>query len=112
MGPIEPIKPIDIALMILIAGVQPRTVTVDPALKRCPACGLHQASLKRVDHYFSVFFIPLLRVKKGEEALVCDRCDRAVAPSSRSGVPPDICSQCGRALDESFKFCPHCGRKQ
>lgn len=40
----------------------------------CPSCGLPSAKLKRLDHYLSLFFIPIIPVKKGERFIECDRC--------------------------------------
>ncbi len=64
--------------MFLIAGVQPKTRRVDGNPQRCPACGLTQAFATRVDHYLSLFFIPLIRVKQGEPFLLCEACQRPV----------------------------------
>jgi hypothetical protein len=49
--------------MIFIAGVSPKIKVLDQNPRRCPVCGLHQAYNKRMDHYLSLFFIPILRVK-------------------------------------------------
>ena len=106
--------------MILIAGVQPKTTAVDPNPRRCPSCGLHQAYLRRVDHYFSLFFIPVLRVRKGEEILVCERCSgqanlgpkgEGTEPPGPTGAPA-LCRQCGGLLEKGFSYCPHCGQRQ
>ncbi len=67
-------------MFFLIGGVQPKTVTLDEAAGICSACGLAQARLKRVDHYVSLFFIPLFRVKKGDPVLICDRCKAISSP--------------------------------
>ena len=103
-------------MFFLIGGVQPKTVTLDETLRICPACGLAQAGLKRVDHYLSLFFIPLFRVKKGDPVLICDRCG---AISSRGGdfreaspeAHKDGCPQCGYPVDRNFHYCPSCGRR-
>ena len=100
--------------MIFIAGVQPKTTVVDRTPRLCPACGLVRARLQRVDHYFSVFFIPVLRVKKGAEFIYCDRCERPVSGMSTDGSagPTDTsktCAACGQPLEKSHRFCPHCG---
>jgi uncharacterized C2H2 Zn-finger protein len=68
--------------MIFIAGIFPKTKTLDQNPHRCPVCGLHPAYYKRMDHYFSLFFIPILRVKKGEPFIMCDRCERTVKNDS------------------------------
>ncbi|MBR9981485.1 MAG: hypothetical protein KFF50_10710 [Desulfatitalea sp.] len=36
-------------MSFVIAGVQPKTRTLDNAPRRCPRCGLHQAYTQRVD---------------------------------------------------------------
>jgi len=98
--------------MIFIAGVQPKTTVVDRTPRLCPACGLVRARLQRVDHYFSLFFIPVIRVKKGEEFLFCDRCNHPVAESSAGTIgqgKPDRCSACGNSLEKDHRFCPYCG---
>ena len=64
--------------MFLIAGVTPKIKVLDNSPMQCPVCGLHQAYYKRVDHYFNLFFIPILRVKKGAPFIMCERCERTV----------------------------------
>ncbi|BBO68541.1 hypothetical protein DSCA_24710 [Desulfosarcina alkanivorans] len=103
--------------MFLIAGVQPKTRRVDESPQRCPSCGLAQAYATRVDHYLSLFFIPLVRVKKGTPFLFCDRCGRPVddvRPPARE-VPPSgaetVCVACNKAFDSSYSYCPHCGQR-
>ena len=103
--------------MFFIAGVQPKTKRLDEKPRRCPACGLVQAYATRVDHYLSLFFIPLIPVKKGEPFLLCERCQR---PVETAGPPPaerppagteTVCVACKRTFDASFKYCPHCGQR-
>jgi RNA polymerase subunit RPABC4/transcription elongation factor Spt4 len=91
--------------MIFIGGIQPKTVTVDDTPRICPACGLAQARLKRVDHYLSLFFIPVFRVKTGEPFIHCERCQQ----SAGKEAGPTACGRCGRLLDGDFQFCPYCG---
>ena len=90
--------------MIFIAGVQPKTKTLDNAPDICPDCGLKTARYRRTDHYFSLFFIPLLRVKKGLPVLVCDGCRPASKPFSGHR-----CRGCHMAMEPEFKYCPYCG---
>ena len=102
--------------MIFIAGVSPKKKVLDQNPRRCPTCGLNQATYQRVDHYLNLFFIPIFRVKKGEPFIVCDRCEQTV-----HGLGPDLkqqqkegsrtCRSCGEALDRDFKYCPHCGKR-
>ena len=103
--------------MILIAGVSPKTQNVEQTPRICPSCGLAQAYLKRVDHYFSLFFIPVIRVKKGEPVLVCNRCEAAGFESLKTKEQPVdkqplMCKQCGRSIQTDFKYCPFCGARQ
>ncbi|MGD8835168.1 MAG: zinc ribbon domain-containing protein [Desulfobacteraceae bacterium] len=106
-------------MFLFIAGVQPKTRTLDSTPRRCPRCGLHQAYPQQVDHYFSLFFIPLVRVKTGEMFLYCRRCRQAVdsaagaaqtRPESDRQTP--ICRHCGRSIRKEFRYCPYCGRHQ
>lgn len=103
--------------MFLIAGVQPKTRRLDENPQRCPVCGLVQAYPTRVDHYLSLFFIPLIRVKQGDSFLLCERCQR---PIEDVGAPPEktppsgtvtVCVACKRTFDGSFNYCPHCGQR-
>ncbi|MBW2197505.1 MAG: zinc ribbon domain-containing protein [Deltaproteobacteria bacterium] len=74
------------------------------------------AYYNRVDHYFNLFFIPILRVKKGEPFLMCDRCSRPVAgfKEEYDSTCPDIqktqCHHCGKTLGKDFRYCPYCGK--
>ena len=101
--------------MFLIAGVSPKTKILDQNPRQCPVCGLARAYFKRVDHYFSLFFIPVIRVKKGEPFIMCERCERAVHEFendySRKGDQRGVrCHNCGRESSKDFKFCPYCGK--
>jgi len=100
-----------------IAGIQPRSVTLDKQPRLCPVCGLNRATLKRMDHYFSLFFIPLFRVKKGEPFLECPSCGPV---TEKAGPPlppiekkeyPSKCPSCGREVLPEYRFCPFCGKK-
>ena len=98
--------------MFFIVGISPKTKILDQNAKRCPVCGLHQAYYKRVDYYLSLFFIPLLRVKKGDPFIMCDRCERAVSEfgpdfSRQTGDTPKTCRFCNRSLDGDFNYCPY-----
>lgn len=106
-------------MCFVIAGVQPRTRTLNDAPQRCPRCGLHQAYTQRVDHYISLFFIPLLRIKQGDPFLYCRRCELPVGmgahqtPTEDSfSQPSPKCRQCGNSLEAGFKYCPYCGQRQ
>lgn len=98
-----------------IGGVQPRTKVLDQKPRRCLHCGLNQARLKRVDHYLSVFFIPVLKVKTGEPMLICDRCEASVRESGSAPAPAleagKICRFCKKDFPAEYAFCPVCGRR-
>lgn len=101
-------------MFFFIGGIQPKTVILDSAPRLCPACGLAQARLKRIDHYLSLFFIPLFPVKRGEPVVICDRCGAVSSPDQPPGMSPSVygadrCPDCGYLLERSFKYCPHCG---
>jgi RNA polymerase subunit RPABC4/transcription elongation factor Spt4 len=102
--------------MFLIAGISPKIKILDANPRLCPSCGLAQAYLKRADSYFSLFFIPVFRVKKGKPFIFCDRCETVVSdqrvPFDRwQNRGPRKCNNCGRMLDGGFSYCPYCGKK-
>jgi len=103
--------------MFFIAGIQPKTKILDRTPRRCSHCGMSQARLKRIDHYVSLFFIPLLRVKKGAPVVVCDRCGGTASTGKGPPAKPDDrpqplqCRHCGHLLERDFKYCPSCGRR-
>lgn len=101
-------------MFFFIGGVQPKTVTLDDTPRLCPACGLAQGRLKRIDHYLSLFFVPLIPVKRGEPMVICDRCGAISTPAENKGKSPTIlkgaaCRQCGYPVEPSFRYCPQCG---
>ncbi|MGQ9645415.1 MAG: zinc ribbon domain-containing protein [Thermodesulfobacteriota bacterium] len=100
-----------------MGGIQPRKHKIDPQPRTCPNCGFPSAYVKRLDHYISLFFIPLIPIKRGERFLECDRCH---AIFDESGRPPSMpfqdrssqnCPVCGKPIDADFRFCPYCGEK-
>ena len=102
-------------MFFFIGGVQPRTVTLDERKRMCDSCGLHQARLARVDHYLSLFFIPLFPVKKGQPVILCDRCGRIATETGEPVYTPSpsgdaSCAACGRPVEKTFRFCPGCGK--
>jgi hypothetical protein len=105
------------AFIFFIGGVQPRKVNVDDQPRICPNCGLSSARLKRLDHYISLFFIPLIPVKRGERFLECNRCDGVFDETGRSQSIPfqkkadSLCPKCGREVSPEFRFCPFCGQR-
>ncbi len=103
-------------MFFFLGGVSPKTLTVDETLRRCPACGLYQARRKRIDHYLNLFFIPVLRVRKGAPFLFCERCKAPVDETREpgGGAGPSftdaVCRGCGRRLAPDHRYCPGCGR--
>jgi RNA polymerase subunit RPABC4/transcription elongation factor Spt4 len=97
------------AFFFFIGGLQPKVKILDEQPRRCPRCGLHQARMQRVDHYISLFFIPVLRVKTGEPTIVCDRCSGPVTPEPVSGSKS--CRFCNRSFPADYGYCPVCGRR-
>lgn len=105
-----------------MGGIQPKKVVLDQTPRTCPACSLPSARRVRLDHYFSLFFIPLFRVKRGDEFLECSRCGvvgrggwpGSPAPSPQPGRRelPRRCRSCGRELEPEFVFCPYCGQRR
>lgn len=102
-------------MFFFIAGIQPRTIDLGEQPRMCPACGLARAKRKRVDHYLSLFFLPLLPVKKGAPFLACEACGRTFPDQQGGGYPgalskPRTCPNCGGVIETDFRFCPFCGR--
>jgi DNA-directed RNA polymerase subunit RPC12/RpoP len=102
-------------MFFLIGGIQPKTTILDKQPRSCASCGHLQVMLKRLDSYFSLFFIPLIRVKKGTPFLACGNCG---ALFDESGVRFDVpkrgagmkCRHCGGTVAGDFIFCPYCGK--
>jgi len=102
--------------MIFIAGVQPRMKTLDNNPRLCPLCGGVEAHLKRVDHYLSIFFIPIFPVSRGKPAIICEKCG-GISDEMGHGIGVRrvggelSCKHCGRVLEREFAFCPYCGKR-
>ncbi|MFC1531928.1 zinc ribbon domain-containing protein [Thermodesulfobacteriota bacterium] len=103
-------------MFFFIGGIQPKTIDLDDHPRMCQSCGLYQLRLKRIDHYISIFFLPVLRVKKGIPFLKCDRCGSISSESgeellrSSDGWALNMCPNCGRSLESEFQYCPFCGK--
>ena len=102
--------------MIFIAGVSPKRKVLDQNPRRCPMCGSSQAYSQRIDHYLSLFFIPVFRVKKGEPFVVCDSCVQATGGfepnfTGQQADAPETCRDCGKTIDSDFNYCPYCGKR-
>jgi len=64
-----------------------------------------------VDHYLSLFFIPVLRVKTGEPMLICDRCETPAADTAPATKAAKTCRFCRKDSPADYAFCPFCGRR-
>lgn len=100
-------------MFFFIGGIQPKAVELDEGKRICPVCGLQTAKMKRLDHYLSLFFIPVLRLKKGEIFLECVRC--GIIPPDGDDVSrgrrPILCPNCNREVSDGYRYCPFCGRR-
>ena len=105
-----------VPMFFFIGGVQPKTVTLEDTPRMCQACGLYQARLKRVDHYISLFFIPLIPVKRGTPFVQCQSCGSVFSESGeawgqRPGTHVRTCPSCGQPVEPGFRYCPSCGSR-
>ena len=103
--------------------MQPKRVKLDDQVRLCPACGARAARLVRVDNYLSLFFIPLIPLKRGAEMLQCESCGALSDPhllnqarpqpsaAQRLTQAPARCPRCGQGLEKQFIYCPNCGQK-
>jgi len=100
--------------VIFIGGIGPRQKRLEEQPRICANCGLSRAYLTRVDDYLSLFFIPLLRIRKGEPFIQCERCGHVTDEGGRvHSAGMDLrqprCHRCGAGLQAGFRFCPQCG---
>ena len=102
-------------MFFFIGGIQPKTVTVDRQPRSCPSCGHFGVYLKRVDHYVSLFFIPVFPVKRGTPFLSCENCNAVIDEHGGrmdfdQQVAKKTCPSCGGTVNSDFTFCPYCGK--
>ena len=103
--------------MIFIGGIGPRQKRLEEQPRICSNCGLSRAYLTRVDDYLSLFFIPLLRIRKGEPFIQCERCGHVTDQgghvySAGMDLRQPRCHRCGAGLQAEFRYCPQCGAPQ
>lgn len=98
-------------MFLFIGGIQPRKKFIEGNPGICPECGRPAMLPCRVDHYLSLFFIPLFPVRKGETALCCRECGatkpydgpRPEAAAAESGRPTGWTARSGAASDGAFQ---------
>jgi hypothetical protein len=100
--------------VIFIGGIGPREKRLEQQPRVCPNCGLTRAYLTRTDDYLSLFFIPLLRIRKGQPFVSCERCgyvgdERGTVYESGMDLSLPRCRRCGAGLQGDFRYCPYCG---
>ena len=105
-------------MFFFIFVIQPRTVVLEEQPQACPSCAHTGVRLKRVDHYISLFFIPLIRIKKGVPFLTCDNCRVVLDGDETRGSGEfgrvnglSTCTYCGKFFSRDYSYCPYCGRR-
>ena len=110
--------------------MQPKTVELEGAKRPCRSCGLNTCRQVRQDYYVSLFFIPVVPVRRGDPFWQCARCGQGcqgqgaglVRPlaedpkppaqsTAPAGAEPGPCRFCGKPLDADFRYCPYCGAR-
>jgi endogenous inhibitor of DNA gyrase (YacG/DUF329 family) len=123
-------------MFFFIGGLQPRRELLDPGPLPCPRCGRRAARIEQIRHYITVFFVPLIPLRRGEPYLVCENCElvqplpadapagypEAYDPGTHDGLDEELegdlgeespvtCPHCGGPVEPEFDYCPFCGRK-
>lgn len=105
-------------MFFFIGGLSPRVRKLNGPPGICPRCGAVSLCQVRVDHYLSLFFVPVFPVRKGQPELICKDCGleilepnlQAGSPGDRPSRPGSVCPGCARPLTPEFRYCPFCGR--
>ncbi len=105
--------------MIFIGGYQPKTVRLAKAVQACPDCAQSEVYQKRIDHYISLFFFPVLRMKKGSPFTAFENCGAhfqdkdirsgGVTAGDTGTSIENHCPACRVVLEAHFAYCPQCG---
>jgi hypothetical protein len=109
-------------MFFFIGGIQPKTVRLEKQAQACPSCSHFDVYLKRVDHYISLFFIPIFRIKKGIPFLKCENCHvvldlnidingRYVEFGEWETHRVRKCGYCGKSVAADYSYCPYCGKR-
>jgi len=105
---------------MLIAGVDSRKKRVDRGLKfrrYCTKCHRDEEFQEyRIRKYFTVFFLPVMPVDKGESVMMCTGCGRICdMPDTPLPVIDIPCIYCQKLISVTVTGrrtvieCPHCG---
>jgi RNA polymerase subunit RPABC4/transcription elongation factor Spt4 len=109
-------------MFFFIGGIQPKTVRLEKQARACPFCSHFDVRLKRIDQYISLFFIPILRIKKGIPFLNCENChvvlnshtdtdSRDFEFGEMKGGSEQRCRSCGKFVAADYSYCPYCGKR-
>jgi len=103
-------------MFFFIAGISPKTRIIEDYPRQCTVCGMQQAYKTRIDHYLNIFFIPVVRVKKGEPFTICNQCQITENRFEYRQSPNEektrlLCKFCGKPVSRGFFYCPYCGKK-
>ena len=76
--------------MIIIFGTRAREVDIEKGEFFCPACNRQRRyARKSIAQYFTLFFIPVLRISNREEYVLCEECEQAYKPTILQYRPPN-----------------------
>ncbi len=103
--------------MIFIGGIGPKRKRLENQPRICTNCGLSQAYLTRIDNYISLFLIPILRTRKGEPFVLCERCGHVTDQSGNvyatgTDLLAPRCLRCDKTLAKDYQYCPYCGERR
>jgi hypothetical protein len=104
-------------MFFFIGGIQPKTVRLEKHSRACPSCAHFELYTERIDQYIALFFIPLIRIRKGMPFTTCRHCNTvwddppgSTGYESNQGSVAQTCGFCGKNVESNFAYCPFCGR--